>query len=684
MSFPSRFFGELQRRSVVKVAAGYVVSGWLLIQVASIVIPAFGWPDWVMRITLIALVAGFPVACVLAWAFEWTTAGILREDEETDVSETPSAGESAGGSAGEAADDARLLERLVSWEGATIGLVMIVALGIGLVSLPSVDAARPQHIAVLPFRVVSAQAAEAGLLAAGLTETLTSSITRFGQFDNTLWVVPAAEITDAMTPSTAHQRFGASLVVSGSMQVAQNRVRLTLNLIDTHTGRQIDSRQIDVAKSQMIDLQDQATQHLARMLDLRIPARKALPHNDDHANDPDLGRLYVEGRGLLRSATSVADIDGAIDRFLQALAIDSSFALASAGLGEAYWQKYERTRDVQWVSAAIQRSQRALAIDSTLAPVWTTLGILRSEQRHDEAAIQAFERAIDIEPGASDPYRHLATVYRRMGQMDRAEVTYREAIARQPEYWKNYNLLGTFYYRQGRYDDAVVQYVRGLRLAPGNPSLLNNLAVAYWQMREIDRATTAFEKLVALDSTHASAVPNLATAYFYVGRFDEAAELYQQALDRYPKDYGLAGSLADAQTWSSAYADRAPDTYRHAITLAEEHLSVRERDPWVLASLAQYHLRLSERAPAQVWMKRLEATVDRETIDAVMAFTLGALHEKMGHRDEAWQWIQIALERNYGWIQLSYSPFLADLRQDERVARRLQQDHTDPTPQPEP
>jgi hypothetical protein len=72
--------------------------------------------------------------------------------------------------------------------------------------------------------------------------------------------------------------------------------------------------------------------------------------------EPGGCRLYVEGCGLLRSATPVDDVDAATDRFLQARAIDPSFALASAGLGEAYWQKYERTCDVQWVGTAIQRS----------------------------------------------------------------------------------------------------------------------------------------------------------------------------------------------------------------------------------------------------------------------------------------------------------------------------------------
>lgn len=651
------------------------MSGWLLVQVASIVIPAFGWPDWVMRAMLIALIAGFPVACVLAWAYEWTTIGILRDDGDEDEGAVSNVEEAVG-------DESSLLGRLASWEVATVGIVMAIALGAGLFSLSTVDAARPRHIAVLPFRVVSATEPDADVLAAGLMETLTSAVTQFSQFDEALWVVPSAEITGTMTPSTARQQFGVSLVVSGSMQFAEERVRLTLNLIDARSGRQMQSRQIDVAEGRVIDLQDEATHHLARMLDVHVAVRQASLVHQGRTQDPDAGRLYVEGRGLLRGATSVREIDSAIDRFLQAVAIDSTFALAAAGLGEAYWQKYKRTSDVKWVNAAIWQSQRALSIDSTLGPAWTTLGILRSDQRHEDAAIEAFERAISLDPRASDPYRHLATVYRRQGKIERAELTYREAIARQPEYWKNYNVLGAFYYSQGRYSDAVVQYTRGLRLASANPTLLNNIAVTYWQMQKLEQAISSFEHLVELDSTRASAVPNLATAYFYVGRFNDAARLYDRALGQHPKDYGLAGALADAQVWSDHLADRAPDSYRRAIDLAQEQLSVRDRDPWVLASLSQYYQRLAHTDSARVWLRRLESVVEKESTDVVMSFSIGALYESLDERETAWDWIQSALDRNYGWIQLAYSPFLDDLRRDPRVVDRLQKNDVRSTGSP--
>lgn len=684
MSLPSRLLGELQRRSVVKVAAGYTVSAWLFIQVASIVIPAFGWPDWVMRATLIALVAGFPIACALAWAYQWTSIGIRREDEPEPFADgAPEHGVSERDHDVGLMGDSRIFGRLTSWEVGMVGLVMILALGVGLFSLSTADAARPQHIAVLPFRVVSEDLPGATLLAAGLMETLTSSITQFGQSEKGLWVVPAAEISDSMTPSAVRQQFGVSLIVSGSMQFTEQSIRLTLNLIDAATGRQIRSHQMNVGREKVIDLQDKATQQLARMLDIstsQMPMSAVLAHTN---RDPEAVRLYMEGRGLLRGATSVSQIDAAIESLVRAVAIDSMYAIAAAGLGEAYWQKYRRTSDTRWVNAAIYQSQRALNIDSTLAPVWTTLGILRRDQQHDEAAMTAFRRAIEIDPDASDPYRHLAIVHRRRGDLGQAEVMYREAIARQPEYWKNYNVLGAFYYSQGRHADAVTEYTRGLRLAPANPSLLNNIAVAHWQREDLDQAISAFEKLIAIDPEHTAAISNLATAYFYTERFDEAADLYAQALKQSPEDHYVAGALADAQLWSANSADAAPETYRYAIQRAHRQLSV-QSDPWAFMSLSTYYVRLNRLDSAEVWLNRLEETVDVDQTDAVMSFSIGTLYEALGDREAAWPWVQSALDRDYGWVALNRSPFLADFREDERVeAYRLRHAQSiDPGPEP--
>jgi len=654
MGDPVPLFDELRRRSVFKVAAAYVVAAWLVLQVASIVFPAFELSEWFMRATLFVVVAGFFVACGLAWLYEVTGAGIRRD---------------SGAAPNERPVPRPASVRLASWEVGTIAIALLIA-SVGVWSIYASPAPAPRHLAVLPVRAVSSDPG-ADVLAAGLTETLTSTVTRFGRFERTLWVVPSAEIPDAMTPSGARQRFGVSHVVSASLQLAGGAGRLTLNLIDAQTERQLQSEQIDVPAGGIGGLQGEATRRLSSMLNVEISPRDAEHVSRGQSDNPTARRFYLEGKGLLRNATAIPTIDAAIDRFQQALVIDSTFALASAGLGEAYWSKYRRTDDVQWVEAALHHSRRSLDLDSTLAVAWITLGIMRSDQRHSLAAIEAFERALALDPGAADAYRHLATVYRRQGNAPRAESTYRQAIARQPEYWKGYNLLGVFYYTQGRYEEAVAQYTHGLRLAPANPSLLNNLAVAYWNMHNLGEAMSVFERLVALDSTRSSARSNLATAYFYLGRFDEAARLYARSLEDDPNDYATAGALADAQTWSGTRAPSAPASYRRAIDLAKTHLSIRARDPDLLGSLAQFYVRIQKPDSARIWLRRVDGLVDSSTAGVVTAFSMGELYESLGERDRAWAWMKSALDRGYGWIQLAYSPWLADLRTDPRVDRLL-------------
>ncbi len=139
-----------------------------------------------------------------------------------------------------------------------------------------------------------------------------------------------------------------SAVVSGSIQFGEERIRLTLNLIDAETERQVQSRQLDVDRQGLLGLQNEATRHLARMLDLPLSSRQAARVAHSRAADPEAERLYLGGRGVLRNATSVAGVDAAIELFARALQADSTLALAHAGLGKAYRHLgfvYRRTGD---------------------------------------------------------------------------------------------------------------------------------------------------------------------------------------------------------------------------------------------------------------------------------------------------------------------------------------------------
>ncbi|NBB74928.1 MAG: tetratricopeptide repeat protein [Bacteroidetes bacterium] len=438
-----QFVSELRRRSVFKVAAAYCVTAWLLVQVAAIVLPTFEAPSWAMKVFLFTVASGFPIALLCAWAFDLTPDGWTRTlQEHRPASPAPSA-----------TDDGRLALRTArpgaspasafrlkrpTWIAAgAAGLIMIVLLG-WLYQTRVPDA---RHLAVLPFRVVGAEADNPEIFSAGLLETLSSRLMQLGQFQEALWVVPASEIVGPMTPSEARDRFGVTLVVSGSIQVEADLVRLTLNLVNAETRRQISSRQIDHQGGGHLALQDEATLLLARMLQVQLSDKARATMTAGSTTDAQANTLYLRGRGTLRNAQSVGDLDTAIDLFTQSTHADPLFALAHAGLGEAYWKKYRRSDDVQWIDDAIQHSQRALQLDDNLAPVWVSLGLIRSGQRHDEAALDAFQRALEIDPSYADAHRWRAIVHRRLGDFEQAEQAYHQAITLHPEYWRGYNSL---------------------------------------------------------------------------------------------------------------------------------------------------------------------------------------------------------------------------------------------------
>ena len=551
--------------------------------------------------------------------------------------------------------------------GVAFGLILLASLlwfAVGRV-FPGNAAIQSRHLAVLPFQVIGA-AADADMYAAGLLESLTSKITQLEQFQGALWVVPASEIDEPMTPTDAQKRFGVSMVVSGSIQLADEQIRLTLNLIDAKTRRQIRSEQIDQRRAGALSLQDEAILMVARMLRVELQPEERAALTAGGTTAPDANDFYLRGRGYLRNQQSVGDIDLAIRLFQQAIGRDSLFALAHAGLGEAYWQKYRATEEVQWADLAEQSSQEALALNAKLAPVYVTLGLIRQGQGQYAEALEAFQQALEIDPFNADAYRRRARVYRSQGAFDQAEAAYKKAIELKPGYWRGYNSLGALYYITGRYEAAIEQFERAAELAPENKSLLINMGAANWQVGRLKAATDAFERILSVDPEHTTAQENLATAYFYQGQFDRAAALYEAQLDRNPADYSVQGFLADAYYWMGERA-QARTAYRRAIRLVRDHFAVRADDPDLLSSLASFHARLGESDSAAVYLDRVEAVVDPAQSDVVLAFGVGEVYVHIDRRADGLRWMERALRSGYGWIQVDHSPWLADFRADSSV-----------------
>jgi len=504
----------------------------------------------------------------------------------------------------------------------------------------------------------------------GFFHTLTSKLGRLGQFQSSIWVVPAGDVLKYLvtSPRQAAERLGANLVVESFIQRNGDRVRLGLNLIDTQTLRVLDSKEIEEKPGENGVLQDNALSRVVAMLDafLTPDVRDAL--RADGTQNSEANTLYLEGRGYLsRYMDGLQNIEASINLFEEAVKLDSAFALAYAGLGEAYWRRYARTGNTQWTQQALLYSRRAVALRDDLAPVYITLGLVYAGQGQYEAEQQAFGDALALEPGNVEALRERAKVYARQGQDDTAEATYRQAIALKKSYWKSYSSLAGFYLTRGRLDEAIPLLSEARKRAPWNRSILNNLGVAYWQKEQIPDAIQMFERVLEVAPDYVPANSNLGTAYFYSGQFEKAVERYEKATALKPFDYAALGMLGDADTWAGK-PEQAQAAYRKALTIARTRLAVNPDDPDVLGSMAWYHYQLDAPDSTRLILQRLEA-MPRSKVTQVWG--IGEMYELLGDRDQALVWMARSLEAGYGRMQAQYSPWLRDLRNDPQFQEML-------------
>src|SRR5580704_5918273 len=391
-----------------------------------------------------------------------------------------------------------------------------------------------KKIAVLPFLNVGGSQ-ENDAFREGLMETLSSELTELSQFHNTLWVVPATEVRREGLSSAkdAQRQLGVNLVITGSVLRDADHVHLTANLVDAKTLRQLRGREISRPIGEVADMQEAVVREVAGMLEVELGARDRQALAAGATSTSSAYDFYLQARGHLQRRNR-AEVDQAIDLFKQAIRQDPRYALAYAGLSEAYWWNFRITGDTEPVALAQENSRKALELNSKLAPVYVTRGIIQAGTGHREEAVQTLQTALDLEPINPSSGRELAAVYEAMGKLDDAESTLKKALALRPSDWTSVYDLSMFYYRQGRYPDAVPLLQRITELAPDNNSGYTALGAVYWAQGQYENAAANFRKSLDLRPT-ATAYTSLGTIYFFMDRCADAVVEMQHAVNLLPK-----------------------------------------------------------------------------------------------------------------------------------------------------
>jgi serine/threonine-protein kinase len=524
-----------------------------------------------------------------------------------------------------------------------------------------------KKIAVLPFRNIGDNK-ENEAFRDGLMEALTSELTELSQFHGTLWVVPATEVRRGAFSSAkdAERALGVNLVITGSVQRDTSRVRLTANLVNANTLRQLRSREITRPAGEVADLQEAVVHEVAGMLQLELGTRERQLLSAGETSASGAYDYYLQARGHLQRRGK-GDVDQAVEMFQRAIALDGKYALAYAGLGEAYWWKYRSSRDTQWVEPAQKSCKMALSLSDQLAPVYVTLGIIEEGRGHHDDAIKALQRALDLDPINASAYAELAGVYEAMGKFDEAESTFKKAAQLRPGDWTSASALGGFYFRRGRYTESLTRYRQVTELAPDNSPGYSNLGAVYWTQGNYADAATSFERSLALQPT-ASAYSNLGTIYFFMDRCSEAVPLMQKAADLVPRNDQFWGNLGDAYSCIPADRAKAAAAYQRALQLGQERLAVNTNDADILGRVALYQARLGNKNESLVNIAKARQLAPSNR-QVVWHATL--VYELAGKREPALQALQAALKAGQAVDEVRREPTLANLRADPRFARLM-------------
>lgn len=520
-----------------------------------------------------------------------------------------------------------------------------------------------KHLAILSFSNIGDDP-DNQAFCDGLVETLTSNLSQLEKYQGTLWVVPASEIRKNKIASAkeALETFGINLAISGSVQRFSERVRLTLNLIDPEKQLALDSEVIDEKVENLSVLQDEAVIKVAKMLNLEImpQAREALKTGGTIV--PGAYEFYLQGRGYLQGYDKEENIDAAITLFKRALEADRNYALAYAGLGEAYLKKYGGSQEKQWIELALNNCSKAVELDDQLSEGHVTLGLIHLQKGDPQQSMEEFQRALELDPFNANAYRGLARSYLKRGELKDAEKTYQKAIEIKPNYWGGYYDLGIFYTRQGEYEDAARQFRHVIELAPLNAKGYRNLGSVYFYLDRRAEAILMFEKALEISPSY-SVYSNLATLYFYQGDYKDAARMYEKALEINGKDYRVWGYLALANRWFPEKKEDAIDAYQHAIALIEEKLKINPNNPTILATLAGYYEGIGEDQKALSILQKVETMVVDDVKDQ---FLIGQNYELLGKREKALKWIENAFAQGYALKDMEHIPELDGLRADSR------------------
>jgi serine/threonine-protein kinase len=487
---------------------------------------------------------------------------------------------------------------------------------------------------------------QAPAVGSGIEDALTSALAS----QPGVTVVPSSELRTLKTVEAVRKYHGVTLALTWTAKPAADGVEFAIDLVDAARNQPIDRRTLLYDPKNPIVSRDQAVSQVFRMLRLDPPPAASRPAG---TATPEAYSSYLEGRGYLARYDLPANIDKAVASFVKATGQDASYALAYAGLAEAYWRKGRVAAESKWRELAIQNAEHAARLDPQLASAHVVLGSARRDEGKPAAAMEEFQRALDLAPHNADAARQLAELYSSLGRLDEAETLYIRSAKARPTDWLGHLLLGQFYWDRERYPEAIASMNDAKSLARDNHIVRYNLAAVYRAHGKYAEALAEVQEGLRIRST-ALLYALLGGVYYYQHRFAEAVAALDTATELAPNGYRYWGNLGIYSKWAPGNEGKSEAALRRAIELATKAADADKTDYNPRASLAEYRARLGDRAGAMAELNRIP-----ESAKAALIGRFAIVYELTGQRDKAVAVIRQTVKNPASLSQIRDDPDLA-------------------------
>ncbi len=452
-----------------RVAAVYAIVAWLIVQIVAVSFPALHLPGWTVTLVVVLVLVGFPVALLLAWAFEMTPSGVSRTMRRKEVQSERSSASSE--------QTNKMIRSIPQKED---------------IALPS-----SCSIAVLPFENLSGTN-ETLPFVRGLHDDLLTDLSRISAFK----VISRTSVlrykeTNKSIPEIANE-LDVGTVLEGRVQSAGGRMRLNVQMIDalsdTHQWAERYDRKLNIEN--LFNIQSELTEKIARSLRAKLTPEESQQMNKRPTDNLEAYRLQAQARELLDRRTEKA-MRRAAELFREATDLDSNYALAWVGRANALSllsdYGYEELKNVS--KEAEEAVERAMELNPKLGGPYTSLGELYIIQKKGPSAVQKLEKATELQPGYAEAHNWLSWVNQCLGRASEALKSAERAVEYDPLSPEAISNLSASHLANGNLEKALKEANNGLKIEPSWTTLRFYEALALYHLKRFTEAEAILKNL---------------------------------------------------------------------------------------------------------------------------------------------------------------------------------------------